>query len=123
MNFNPPLEWLPPPLQVLTEHLRPAELSAAVFRLAQQALAALPFTKISHAEVGGLSELFPGSRGSIFFWGDAPGHHINWVLATHQGENSSFFRLTIPSKEGGCGVNDGKKPLQKSFGANFRMHI
>lgn len=67
MNFNPPLEWLPPPLQVLTEHLQPAELSAAVFRLAQQALAALPFTKISHAEVGG----FPGSWGSIFFWGDA----------------------------------------------------
>ena len=37
--------------EVLTEHLQPAELSAAVFRLAQQALAALPFTKISHAEV------------------------------------------------------------------------
>lgn len=59
MNFNPPLEWLPPngaspppPLEVLKEHLQPAELSAAVFRLAQQALAALPFTKISHAEVG-----------------------------------------------------------------------
>lgn len=80
MNFNPPLEWFPPLLQVLTEHLQPAELSAAVFRLAQQALAALPFTKISHAEVGGLS----GGRGGRLFFGVMPSPP-NWIVRTYQG--------------------------------------
>ena len=58
---------------MLTEHLQPAELSAAVFRLAQQALAAVPFTKVSDAEVGvvGGSDLL----------GDAPpGHDIIGLL-------------------------------------------
>ena len=91
MNFNPPLEWFPPLLQVLTEHLQPAELSAAVFRLAQQALAALPFTKISHAEVGGLS----GGRGGRLFFGVMPSPQIG-LLELIKGENSSFFSTYNP---------------------------
>lgn len=96
MNFNPPLEWFPPLLQVLTEHLQPAELSAAVFRLAQQALAALPFTKISHAEVGGLS----GGRGGRLFFGVMPSPP-NWIVRTYQGWRLIiFFDLQSQVKRG-----------------------
>ena len=57
---------------------------------------------------------FRGPWGSTFFWGDALPPQLDCKnlsrVKTHH-----FFRLTIPSKEGGCGVNDGKKQLQKSL--------